>query len=109
MAHKRNGAVLRVAKRRYWREADAQVMVEAWRRTSIRSRCRRASGSARTAATRYADHRRRPRRALPLHPDRRRGDLTDVLRKLAAGWPQRRLDELLPDRWQTLYGQPVEP
>jgi transposase len=26
--------------------------------------------------------------------------LTDVLRKLAAGWPQSRLDELLPDRWQ---------
>lgn len=27
--------------------------------------------------------------------------LTDVLRKLAAGWPQSRLDELLPDRWQS--------
>jgi transposase len=27
--------------------------------------------------------------------------LTDVLRKLAAGWPQRRLDELLPDCWQS--------
>jgi len=26
--------------------------------------------------------------------------LADVLRKLAAGWPQNRLDELLPDRWQ---------
>jgi transposase len=26
--------------------------------------------------------------------------LTDVLRKLAAGWPQSRLDELLPGRWQ---------
>jgi transposase len=26
--------------------------------------------------------------------------LTDVLRKLAAGWPQSRIDELLPDRWQ---------
>lgn len=25
--------------------------------------------------------------------------LSDVLAKLAAGWPQRRLDELLPDRW----------
>ena len=35
--------------------------------------------------------------------------LTDVLRKMAAGWPQRRLDELLPDRWQALHGQPVEP
>lgn len=35
--------------------------------------------------------------------------LTDVLRKLAAGWLQSRLDELLPDRWQALHGQPVEP
>ncbi len=35
--------------------------------------------------------------------------LTDVLRTLAAGWPPRRLDELLPDRWQALHGQPVEP
>lgn len=26
--------------------------------------------------------------------------LSDVLRKLAAGWPDDRLDELLPDRWQ---------
>ena len=35
--------------------------------------------------------------------------LTDVLRKLAADWPQSRLDELLPDRWQALHGQPLEP
>lgn len=26
--------------------------------------------------------------------------LTDVLRKLATGWPQKRIAELLPDRWQ---------
>lgn len=26
--------------------------------------------------------------------------LTDVLARLAAGWPQSRIDELLPDRWQ---------
>ncbi len=26
--------------------------------------------------------------------------LTDVLRKLADGWPQKRIHELLPDRWQ---------
>lgn len=25
--------------------------------------------------------------------------ITDVLRKLASGWPQSRIDELLPDRW----------
>jgi transposase len=30
--------------------------------------------------------------------------LTDVLRKLANGWEATRLDELLPDRWQQLYG-----
>ena len=30
--------------------------------------------------------------------------LTDVLRKLANDWPERRLEELLPDRWQLLHG-----
>jgi transposase len=29
--------------------------------------------------------------------------LTDVLTKLAAGWPHKRLDELLPDRWLQLH------
>jgi hypothetical protein len=29
--------------------------------------------------------------------------LTDVLRKLARGWEQDRLGELLPDRWQLLH------
>lgn len=29
--------------------------------------------------------------------------LTDVLRKLAEGWDQGRLEELLPDRWQLLH------
>ncbi len=29
--------------------------------------------------------------------------VTDVLEKLAADWPQSRLDELLPDRWQALH------
>lgn len=29
--------------------------------------------------------------------------LTDVLRKLAEGWDQSRLEELLPDRWQLLH------
>lgn len=33
--------------------------------------------------------------------------LTDVLRKLAAGWPDRRLEELLPDRWHRLHGEPL--
>jgi hypothetical protein len=34
--------------------------------------------------------------------------LTDVLRKLANGWQERRLEELLPDRWQLLHsgGEP---
>jgi transposase len=31
--------------------------------------------------------------------------LTDVLEKLAASWPQARLDELLPDRWQELHAK----
>jgi hypothetical protein len=29
--------------------------------------------------------------------------LTDVLRKLARGWPADRLEELLPARWQMLH------
>jgi len=32
--------------------------------------------------------------------------LTDVLRKLAAGWPQSRIDELLPGGWQTATAPP---
>ena len=31
--------------------------------------------------------------------------LTDVLTKLAGGWDPSRLDELLPDRWQTLHAK----
>jgi transposase len=34
--------------------------------------------------------------------------LTDVLRKLAGGWGTDRLEELLPDRWQQLYGGAAE-
>ncbi len=30
--------------------------------------------------------------------------LTDVLRKLASGWDEHRLEDLLPDRWQRLHG-----
>jgi hypothetical protein len=26
--------------------------------------------------------------------------LTDIIEKLQNGWPQARLDEILPDRWQ---------
>ncbi|WP_369406325.1 hypothetical protein [Archangium violaceum] len=28
--------------------------------------------------------------------------MTDVLEKLAGGWPQRRLEELLPPMWKAL-------
>jgi transposase len=38
--------------------------------------------------------------------------LTDVLRKLASGWPQGRLEELLPDQWQLvqeIVPQPAPP
>jgi transposase len=34
--------------------------------------------------------------------------LTDVLRRIAAGWPASCLEELLPDRWQLRYAPPVE-
>lgn len=33
--------------------------------------------------------------------------LTDVLAKLAAGWSNDRIDELLPDRWMALHGPSV--
>jgi hypothetical protein len=32
--------------------------------------------------------------------------LKDVLRKLAGGWKQNRIDELLPPRWQELHAPP---
>ena len=60
--------------------------------------------AARRAATLYSLLRTCAQYGVPPLPY-----LTDVLRKLAAGWPQSRLDELLPDRWQALHGQPVEP
>ncbi len=33
--------------------------------------------------------------------------LIDVLHRLAVGWPNERLEELLPDRWQRLYAPTV--
>ena len=33
--------------------------------------------------------------------------LDDVLTKLAQGWPDDRLDELLPDRWWRLHAEPL--
>ena len=34
------------------------------------------------------------------------GYLDDVLTKLAGGWPDDQLDELLPDRWLELHADP---
>jgi hypothetical protein len=50
MARSKDPAVVRVAKRRYWREAEAEVAVGAWRRSG-----ETLSGFAR----RYGIHRRR--------------------------------------------------
>jgi transposase len=33
--------------------------------------------------------------------------LTDLLRKLAAGWPDRQLDELLPEAWEAAHPEPA--
>lgn len=33
--------------------------------------------------------------------------LTDLLRKLAAGWPDRKLDELLPEAWAATHPEPT--
>ena len=38
------------------------------------------------------------------------GYLVDVLRKLASGWPARRIDELLPENWSaSLAPTPTTP
>ena len=34
--------------------------------------------------------------------------LSDVLQKLADGWPSERMDDLTPDRWQELFGADLE-
>ncbi|NQT16970.1 MAG: transposase domain-containing protein [Planctomycetes bacterium] len=51
--------------------------------------------AARRAATLYS-----LLRTCALHDVPPLPYLTDVLRRLAAGWDQDRLDELLPDRWK---------
>jgi len=33
--------------------------------------------------------------------------LTDLLRKLAAGWPDRQLDDLLPEAWAAAHAEPT--
>jgi hypothetical protein len=65
MVHRREPAVFRVATRRYWREADARVMVEAWRQsgTSLSAFIRRYGV--------HGTHRvRRPKKARSAHPQR---------------------------------------
>jgi hypothetical protein len=32
--------------------------------------------------------------------------LTDIFERIAAGWPQRRLEDLLPHRWKALQERP---
>jgi transposase len=54
--------------------------------------------AAQNAALLYSLTRTCARHGVPPLPY-----LTDVLRKLAGGWPAARLDELLPDRWQQLH------
>jgi transposase len=51
--------------------------------------------AARRSATLYSLMRTCAQHGVPPLPY-----LSDALRKLAAGWPDDRLDELLPDRWQ---------
>ena len=51
--------------------------------------------AARRSATLYSLMRTAAQHGVPPLPY-----LTDVLRRLAAGWDEDRLDELLPDRWQ---------
>ncbi|MCA9633915.1 MAG: IS66 family transposase [Myxococcales bacterium] len=49
-------------------------------------------------------------RTCALHGVEPMAYVADVLAKLAAGWPQARLDELMPDRWQELHAssEPIE-
>jgi transposase len=55
--------------------------------------------AARRAAALYSLMRSCAQRRVPPLPY-----LTDVLRKLADGWKQSRLDELLPHRWEEMHG-----
>jgi len=55
--------------------------------------------AARRAAALYSLMRSCAQRGVPPLPY-----LTDVLRKLADGWKQSRLDELLPHRWEEMHG-----
>ena len=71
MAQMRNGAVLRAAKHRYWREADARVMVEAWRRSGASlSTFARRYGVHGTRIARWASRLASPRSAVRFHPVR---------------------------------------
>ncbi len=107
MAYPRDGAVLRVAKRRYWREADARVIVEAWRRSEA---------SLSTVARRYGVHGKRiarwaprlesPRSAVRFHPVRlvaaadslpagSRSDRGGAHRRRGSRWQRARLRSLV--------------
>lgn len=72
MARTREPAVLRVAARRYWRAADAQVMVEAWRRSgeSLSAFARRYGVHGKRLARWAARVETSPRRAVSFHPVR---------------------------------------
>jgi transposase len=48
-------------------------------------------------------------RTCALHRVEPYAYLTDVLTKLAAGWPQSRIDELLPDAWAASHPEDVLP
>ena len=71
MAYLRDGAVLRIAKRRYWREADARVIVDAWRRSeSSLSGFARRYGVHGPRIARWASRLEAPRGAVRFHPVR---------------------------------------
>ena len=72
MAHKREAAVLQVAAHRYWREADARVMVEAWRHsgTSLSAFARRYEVHGKRIARWASRLEASPRRAVRFHPVR---------------------------------------
>ncbi len=89
MAYTREAAVLRVAGRRYWREADARVMVEAWRESGASlSAFARRYGVHGTRVARWAARLETQRHAVRFHPVR-------LVAAAGRGWPGREAIEVV--------------
>ena len=72
MVGRKERTIGRIAARSYWREADARVVVEAWRRSglSVAAFARRHGLTAQRLAywRAHVDADTRPREGVPFHP-----------------------------------------